>query len=559
MGSKAFGEQNPTLGEDAVSWQTWSDGDGDTPNVTGDADWGKLSLQLSGAEGRSAVYDLGSAKTRTFTLTENRYGTGENDAVLQIRGDTTAFTQDDTVVDWETYAAPIDRGWRYVQVRETTFTYYFVDATLGDDDAAGTRAEPWQTITKVNAASLNPGDCVLFKRGETFAGNLSPTCTGTDAQWITFGAYGTGNRPIIDGSASIAFRVTNTNYHHMRFEHLDFSGVTDANVSTAICWTHDMYFYDCIFRDSSPTQWGHGFAAYTTTGADLYNITLDSCDAYDNHSCGYNIGSTDGTAGPHDVVIKNCTAHDNGTNAWADHGIYARHGVTIENCTAYDNPVGGGIKVNCQNYDNSPYKPVIRNNICYNNYIGLYIDNVDSIVYNNLCYSNTFDQMNISNDTEGSLIYFNTLVNTAAGGDGLICIEGAPQNITFRNNLFIQDAAVADLRIFRTEGNGVTIENFVAANDIDYNLYYHDGTGSGGIAIDTSERTWATWVGYGAEANGTILSNTPDFVARYTNLHPADGGDLKALGIAIVGYITDLDGNERADPPTQGCYEEAAA
>jgi len=127
--SNAFGEQTPTLGEDAVSWQTWSDGAGAIPNVTINPDWGKLSLQTAGAEGRSAVYDLGSAATRKFTLTENRYGTGSGSATLQIRGDTSSFVQDDAVPAWETYSAPISRGWRYVQVRETTYSYLLLSVS----------------------------------------------------------------------------------------------------------------------------------------------------------------------------------------------------------------------------------------------------------------------------------------------------------------------------------------------------------------------------------------------------------------------------------------------
>ena len=132
MGKKAFGEQSPTLGEDPVSWQTWSDGAAGIPNVTVNADWGKLSLQLSGAEGRSAVYDLGSAVARTFTLTENVYGTGAEDAVLQIRGSTTSFLQDAAVPVWEEYTAPISRVWRYVQVGETTIETF--------DQSSGTEA-----------------------------------------------------------------------------------------------------------------------------------------------------------------------------------------------------------------------------------------------------------------------------------------------------------------------------------------------------------------------------------------------------------------------------------
>jgi hypothetical protein len=121
MGAKAFGEQNPTAGETAVSWQTWSDGAAGIPDVVGDADWGKLKLDLDpGEEGRSTVYDLGSAVSRKFTLTENRYGTGTGDAALQIRGDSNLFDQDDVTPDWESYTTPISRTWRYVQIREIT-------------------------------------------------------------------------------------------------------------------------------------------------------------------------------------------------------------------------------------------------------------------------------------------------------------------------------------------------------------------------------------------------------------------------------------------------------
>jgi len=223
--SKAFGEQTPTLGEDAVSWQTWSDGAGAIPNVTINPDWGKLSLQTAGAEGRSAVYDLGSATTRKFTLTENRYGTGSGVGLLQIRGDTVAFTQDDNVVDWETYTAPVSHAWRYVQVRETTFVYYYVDATLGDDAHPGTRSEPWQTIAKINAATFNPGDHILFKRGETWAEMLTPPSSGSAGLNIVFGDYGTGAIPVIDGSAlNHSLNIPNATVHHLTFQNIKFAG-----------------------------------------------------------------------------------------------------------------------------------------------------------------------------------------------------------------------------------------------------------------------------------------------------------------------------------------------
>jgi hypothetical protein len=120
MTGKAFGEQTPTLGETAVSWQTWSNGAGTVSHIVGDTDWGKLLLDLSGEEGRSAVYDLGIAVSRTFSATSNRYGAGTGNAVTQIRGGVTTFTQDANVPVWEEYSGTISRNWRYVQMGVTT-------------------------------------------------------------------------------------------------------------------------------------------------------------------------------------------------------------------------------------------------------------------------------------------------------------------------------------------------------------------------------------------------------------------------------------------------------
>lgn len=105
------------MGETASPWTLWDDGAGGPATVSGDSSWGKLNLGI-GTEARSRVYDFGDANSRQYYLTENRYGTGQGTATLQIRGDTAPFIQDDNSVTWETYTVPITRFWRYVQVRE---------------------------------------------------------------------------------------------------------------------------------------------------------------------------------------------------------------------------------------------------------------------------------------------------------------------------------------------------------------------------------------------------------------------------------------------------------
>ena len=72
---------------------------------------------------------------------------------------------------------------------------YYVDATGGNDANTGlSPTEAWQTIAKVNAATFNPGESVLFKRGETWSG----TQLTLDNDSITIDAYASGVNPILE-------------------------------------------------------------------------------------------------------------------------------------------------------------------------------------------------------------------------------------------------------------------------------------------------------------------------------------------------------------------------
>lgn len=79
---------------------------------------------------------------------------------------------------------------------------YYVDSELGDDNNSGLSPEvPWRTLTKVNAASVQPGEKVLFRRGGLWRGQLKPK-NGRLGAPVTYGAYGTGEKPILQQSAA---------------------------------------------------------------------------------------------------------------------------------------------------------------------------------------------------------------------------------------------------------------------------------------------------------------------------------------------------------------------
>lgn len=56
---------------------------------------------------------------------------------------------------------------------------------------------PIKTIDKVNELTLQPGNNVYFRRGDTFIGTLTPSQSGAASAYINYGAYGSGNDPII--------------------------------------------------------------------------------------------------------------------------------------------------------------------------------------------------------------------------------------------------------------------------------------------------------------------------------------------------------------------------
>ncbi|MBW4055876.1 MAG: right-handed parallel beta-helix repeat-containing protein [Proteobacteria bacterium] len=79
---------------------------------------------------------------------------------------------------------------------------YYVSTTTGNDNNNGlTLQTPWRTLSKVNGAVLRPGDKVLFKRGDEWRGQLVPK-SGSAGAPITYGAYGSGTKPLLLGSVS---------------------------------------------------------------------------------------------------------------------------------------------------------------------------------------------------------------------------------------------------------------------------------------------------------------------------------------------------------------------
>src|SRR5439155_16856945 len=87
-------------------------------------------------------------------------------------------------------------------------TYYVSNS--GNDSPGCTQTAPWQTIAKVESClgSLQPGDSVLFERGGIWYETLEiSNVHGTASAPITFGNYGSGNLPVIDGGSARLYGI----------------------------------------------------------------------------------------------------------------------------------------------------------------------------------------------------------------------------------------------------------------------------------------------------------------------------------------------------------------
>ncbi|HMG66871.1 MAG TPA: right-handed parallel beta-helix repeat-containing protein, partial [Chitinophagaceae bacterium] len=90
--------------------------------------------------------------------------------------------------------------------QQANATNYYFSTTDGDDSRTSAQAQnqatPWKSIDKLNSffSSLQGGDQILFKRGDTFYGSITISKSGP----ITLGAYGSGAKPVITGFSSIS-------------------------------------------------------------------------------------------------------------------------------------------------------------------------------------------------------------------------------------------------------------------------------------------------------------------------------------------------------------------
>jgi hypothetical protein len=144
---------------------------------------------------------------------------------------------DFTLADQDDYGDEWDFGAIIFETGETQDYYVDCNADPGGDGTtqATTGANcAWDTIADVNGASLSAGDNVYFNRGCTWREQLTVPNSGSEGSPITFGAYGTGDDPVISGMDTTVDGFT------------EYSGSSTENAGdtgTSVGWRDSGYLY----------------------------------------------------------------------------------------------------------------------------------------------------------------------------------------------------------------------------------------------------------------------------------------------------------------------------
>jgi len=89
-------------------------------------------------------------------------------------------------------------------------TIYYVSNSGSDSNSGTSSSSPWKSVAKAVSfePNLRAGDCVLFERGGVWSEQLNiSNLQGTQSAPITFGNYGSGNLPVIDGGSTRLYGI----------------------------------------------------------------------------------------------------------------------------------------------------------------------------------------------------------------------------------------------------------------------------------------------------------------------------------------------------------------
>ncbi|MAG55462.1 MAG: hypothetical protein CMJ83_04145 [Planctomycetes bacterium] len=423
---------------------------------------------------------------------------------------------------------------------------YYVSASAGNDLNAGTSpAAPWQSLARASNAPLLPGDRVLLRADDTWAGEFVVGWSGSPTDPIIVGRYGVGAPPVIDGGSSM---TTGAVYLDLRtdviIEDLHLIGGQNT-VEFRVC--DRVVVRRCEIELAS----NYGVVALWQPGI----ATIEDCHI---HHCENDAVNAYVTA----VNVRGCNIHDLGTTLLAVDGI-ALHDSFWPVSEISGNTIVGPFTKAGINGSRGPSGQGSRF-VAHSNFIsgrskraiGVYGLGSVGTAYNNVIVIAP-DAANLGGgivvvDQATLTAHNNTIVNLNVVDAGPSFLADQAWNVDVRNN--ISYCASAESMHW--------VLNSTAAALMERNLYWPDDDPlsiGGRFDVNTTEIDFAAWENLGHDPTGLVAD--PQFQGSVSSMTATGarlqfGSPARDAGEDLSSFFTvDFSGNPR---PFGGAWDIGA-
>ena len=107
---------------------------------------------------------------------------------------------------------------------------FYVSTSGSDSNNGKSKSRPFRTVDRAQSEA-KPGDYILLKRGDTFNNAyIEVKRSGSKSRYITFAAYGTGNKPVIEHGYKNTFTIADKNYIQVDNLHFKVKGSGETGV-----------------------------------------------------------------------------------------------------------------------------------------------------------------------------------------------------------------------------------------------------------------------------------------------------------------------------------------
>ncbi len=367
---------------------------------------------------------------------------------------------------------PTDTGASKAPVKGThsTGTTYYVDPAGSDSNDGQSTTTAWQSISKVNTQTFLPGDQILFKASGSWSGQLLPKGSGSSGSPIVIDMYGTGNKPVINGSgADTTGAVKLIGQSYWQIKNLEVTNKQTAGGTSRLYGIHIKTATSTAFTNVQILNcFVHDVNSYTTES----NTTL-----FNKGTGGIIVGGNNS-----EVLIKGCHVKDVTVEGIRNTGGTCSHILIDSNLI--ENVYGDGIVLNGVN-NNSAITRNVGRNLCYNtntyNYAGMWTSNsVGTLVaYNEISGitgggANDGEPFDADLGVSGDIFEYNY---THDNKRGFMLFMHGTSNVTVRYNISVNDIGDGKRLFFYDPGSHTNIKIYNNTFFITGNvaqLFYND-------------------------------------------------------------------------------------